>query len=672
MVTARALLPLRQGEPACLDLGHSVSEAVIQRLKISREGVILIKSFEGFRPRAIRRDDGQWVIGYGHTLSAREGASVSEADAELLLQYDLIPVAKAVNDGVAASLNQHQFDALASFAFSVGVDRFQSSDVLSRLNAGFAGEAADALIGWPEPVLPETALRRRAADRALFVANPSRPIALADLLAAPLPPPVVPAPVDAAPEPESVETPAVQALAEPAASTDTLPEPEVPSEYVAPDLDTARSARHAAVASLLAEPAEVLRQPEPAEASPVETSPAEVAEIEAPALDAAEPETPEAGRVEPLTPEAPALEAPEVPAVATPTPTPAPPPAPAPAAFTAVQPMQRYSAYAGAIVGPLPAPILSPLAAIPTLTRPTPPAAPVAPAPVVSEPVAEAASEPAPEAGNPFVAPATETAAVETVAEAPAPTSADAQPTPWYVSPSAAGASPFPPRVAPADPEPPVEAGTGAGAAPEPFALAPEPAQPSPFDAPQPATPELPPLELPDFGASARPAPTPTLNATLGQPLIPTPNPWTAISATSEPRADGELLILNPSPEADVFASPRLVWPQGEQQGDETSPLFEDDGSLRLAPGNILRHEAFEDVIPARIPWGELTAYGVMGAFGLVSFGMSMAAFRKAAEASSGGDGVTLMAIVLAVIGAACVGVSAYNLYRRWGRSDED
>ena len=91
----------------------------MQRLKISREGIVLIKSFEGFRPRALQREDGGWIIGYGHTLSAREGASVSEADAELLLHYDLIPVARAVSEGVATPVNQHQFDALASFAFSL-------------------------------------------------------------------------------------------------------------------------------------------------------------------------------------------------------------------------------------------------------------------------------------------------------------------------------------------------------------------------------------------------------------------------------------------------------------------------------------------------------------------------------------------------------------------------
>ena len=50
-----------------------MSEAVLNPNKVSRAGVILIKSFEGFRPAAVRRADGVWVIGYGHTASAREG-----------------------------------------------------------------------------------------------------------------------------------------------------------------------------------------------------------------------------------------------------------------------------------------------------------------------------------------------------------------------------------------------------------------------------------------------------------------------------------------------------------------------------------------------------------------------------------------------------------------------
>ncbi|MFA4938587.1 glycoside hydrolase family protein [Brevundimonas sp.] len=157
--------------------------------KVSREGVLLIKSFEGFRPRATQRSDGRWVIGYGHTHSAREGATVSEQDAELLMQYDLIPVVKAVSANVTAPLNQHQFDALASFAFSIGAERFATSDVVERLNAGASRQAAAALSQWADDAAAEKPTRRRSAEHALFNAAPDAPVTLADLLAAPLPSP---------------------------------------------------------------------------------------------------------------------------------------------------------------------------------------------------------------------------------------------------------------------------------------------------------------------------------------------------------------------------------------------------------------------------------------------------------------------------------------------------
>lgn len=230
------MLALSSGERARLDLGQSVSETPTPRLKVSREGMVLIKGFEGFRPRAVQQEDGRWVIGYGHTASAREGLTVAEADAELLLQYDLMPVVKALNEQVHGSLNQHQFDALASFAVSVGVDRFLASDVLQRLNEGHAGQAADALIGWPEDASADARLRRRAAERALFVADPASPVTLAELLAAPLPPP----PVEAAPEPEGPAT----------------------------------DARAAAVAALLGEAPQAAEAPSPLEAEPAEPDPA--------------------------------------------------------------------------------------------------------------------------------------------------------------------------------------------------------------------------------------------------------------------------------------------------------------------------------------------------------------------------------------------------------------
>lgn len=153
-------------------------------MKVSREGVVLIKSFEGFRPHAVKAAPG-WRIGYGHTASAREGATVTEAEAELLLQYDLKPVVEALNAQITVPLNQHQFDALASFGLSVGVERLLASEVVRRLNTG-AADPAEALMDIPAPVAKDAGLHRRAAERALFTADPAQPTRLTDLLLSPV------------------------------------------------------------------------------------------------------------------------------------------------------------------------------------------------------------------------------------------------------------------------------------------------------------------------------------------------------------------------------------------------------------------------------------------------------------------------------------------------------
>ena len=65
-------------------MGHDVSasvpfwikQAMTARHKVSSAALDLIKRFEGYRRKAARLADGRWTIGYGHTLSAREGAEV--------------------------------------------------------------------------------------------------------------------------------------------------------------------------------------------------------------------------------------------------------------------------------------------------------------------------------------------------------------------------------------------------------------------------------------------------------------------------------------------------------------------------------------------------------------------------------------------------------------------
>lgn len=148
------------------------------RHRVSRNAIELIKRFEGYRRKAAQLPDGRWTIGYGHTLTAREGAEVSEEDAEALLIYDLIGVAHGVNENTLVPLTQNQFDALCSFAFNLGADTFRTSQVLARLNAGETLQAACAMELWRKVefngrrIVLDALVRRRSAEKTLFLTPP--------------------------------------------------------------------------------------------------------------------------------------------------------------------------------------------------------------------------------------------------------------------------------------------------------------------------------------------------------------------------------------------------------------------------------------------------------------------------------------------------------------------
>ena len=145
------------------------------RHRVSRAAIELITRFEGYRRKAAQLPDGRWMIGYGHTLTAREGAEVSEDDAEALLIYDLIGVAHGINEWTYAPLSQNQFDALASFVFNIGLENFRRSGVLRRLNEGQLIQAACAMELWRkaefsgERIVIDALVRRRASEKALFL-----------------------------------------------------------------------------------------------------------------------------------------------------------------------------------------------------------------------------------------------------------------------------------------------------------------------------------------------------------------------------------------------------------------------------------------------------------------------------------------------------------------------
>jgi lysozyme len=143
-------------------------------VKTSQAGVDLIKLFEGVSFNAYVCPAGVLTIGYGHTgPDVKPGQHIEGQKAEILLRKDLQRFEDAVSKYVKVPLNQHQFDALVSFAFNVGEGALADSTLLKRLNAKEDPNtvAKEELIRWNKgdggKVL-EGLTRRRAAEIELF------------------------------------------------------------------------------------------------------------------------------------------------------------------------------------------------------------------------------------------------------------------------------------------------------------------------------------------------------------------------------------------------------------------------------------------------------------------------------------------------------------------------
>lgn len=152
-------------------------------MRVSHNGVYLIKRFEGLELEAYRDIAGVWTIGYGCTRPeyAYEGNRITEAEAERLLRLDISSREKTVDDVVRPPLNQNQFDALVSFEFNSG--GLAGSTALARLNGNPPDHigAADALTWWNKATVNGVKrevmglTRRRAAEQELFL-TPMREI----------------------------------------------------------------------------------------------------------------------------------------------------------------------------------------------------------------------------------------------------------------------------------------------------------------------------------------------------------------------------------------------------------------------------------------------------------------------------------------------------------------
>ncbi len=139
-------------------------------MKISLEGLSLIKKFEGCKLEAYKCSAGVWTIGYGHTTGVKEGDVCTQEEAEKLLRGDIFKFEEYVQDSVKVDLDQSQFDALVAWTFNLGPGNLRSSTMLKKLNNGEYESVPFEMRRWNKAggKTLDGLIRRRQAESLLF------------------------------------------------------------------------------------------------------------------------------------------------------------------------------------------------------------------------------------------------------------------------------------------------------------------------------------------------------------------------------------------------------------------------------------------------------------------------------------------------------------------------
>lgn len=144
-------------------------------MKISDAGIAFIRQEEGECLKAYADSWGIPTVGVGHTglvigIPVSVGMHITQEQAAELLRRDLSSVDEQINQRVTTSLNQHQYDALCSLVFNIGIGAFAHSTVLHKLITSDYAAAADTSLMWCRAGQePQRLLPRRQRERTLFM-----------------------------------------------------------------------------------------------------------------------------------------------------------------------------------------------------------------------------------------------------------------------------------------------------------------------------------------------------------------------------------------------------------------------------------------------------------------------------------------------------------------------
>ena len=140
-------------------------------MKTSDKGIDFIKGFEELRLEAYLDGGGVPTIGWGHTKGVKLGQTITLEQAEKFIREDLQEAELCVERQVPYGLAPHQFDALVSLVFNIGVTAFTKSTLLKKLDQNDIQGAADQFERWcfDNGKKVKGLLRRRLAEKQIFL-----------------------------------------------------------------------------------------------------------------------------------------------------------------------------------------------------------------------------------------------------------------------------------------------------------------------------------------------------------------------------------------------------------------------------------------------------------------------------------------------------------------------
>jgi len=124
-----------------------------RNVKASKEAIKLIRHHEGVRNKPYQCPAKLWTVGIGHligdgkTLPASWNRTFTNEEIDGILKSDLSRFELGISKMLPnVQLKQHEFDALVSFCFNLGLGCFQRSTIRQALLRGDKEQAMESLM----------------------------------------------------------------------------------------------------------------------------------------------------------------------------------------------------------------------------------------------------------------------------------------------------------------------------------------------------------------------------------------------------------------------------------------------------------------------------------------------------------------------------------------------